>query len=113
MLSRRALLGGVAASLPLVAMPDRVRAHAMRPQLHALIVGINTYAGRDARGPIRPLRGCLNDADDIEQQVHRLRPVYVRRLGWDPVKKQELPVTRAGFFEAWHAMLAEARAGDT
>jgi Caspase domain len=113
MLSRRSLLGGVAASLPLVAMPGRVRAHAMRPQLHALIVGINTYAGRDARGPIRPLRGCLNDADDIEQQVHRLRPVYVRRLGWDPVKKQELPVTRAGFFEAWHAMLAEARAGDT
>ena len=113
MLNRRSFLGGVAASLPIIAMPGHVRAQAMRPRLHALVVGINTYAGRDARGPIRPLLGCLNDADDIEQQVRRLQPVYLRRLGWNPVTKEERPVTRAGFFEAWHSMLAEARAGDT
>jgi hypothetical protein len=113
MLNRRSFLGGVAASLPVVAMPGHLRSQTVRPRLHALVVGINTYAGRDARGPIRPLLGCLNDADDIENRIRRLQPVYVRRLGWDPVKREEQPVTRAGFFEAWHSMLAEARTGDT
>lgn len=113
MLSRRTFLGGLSASLPVIALPGALCAQAVRPRLHAMVVGINTYSGHDARGQIRPLLGCLNDADDIEAQVRRLQPASFRRLGWDPVRKAEQPVARADFFGAWRAMLAEARAGDT
>ncbi|HEX6000869.1 MAG TPA: hypothetical protein VFZ16_15965, partial [Hyphomicrobiaceae bacterium] len=83
MLNRRCFLGGLTASLPLLAMPvATLRAQATRPSLYAVIVGINTYTGNDARGRIKSLRGCLNDADDIERQVRRWQPAGLRRLGW-------------------------------
>jgi hypothetical protein len=113
MLSRRTFLCGLSAAVPLVSLPYSARGQAARPGLHALVVGINTYAGRDARGPIRSLRGCLNDADDIEAQVRRLGPASFRRLGWDGAGKAERPVARVNVFAAWRDMLAAARAGDT
>jgi hypothetical protein len=113
MLNRRSFLRGLSAAVPLVGLPFSGRAQAARPGLHALVVGINTYTGRDARGPIRSLRGCLNDADDIEAQVKRLGPASFRRLGWDGAGKAERPVARADVFAAWRDMLAAARSGDT
>jgi hypothetical protein len=117
MLSRRSFLRGLSAAVPLVGLPYSGpysgHAQAARPGLHALVVGINTYTGRDARGPIRSLRGCLNDADDIEAQVRRLGAASFRRLGWDAAGKTERPVARADVFAAWRDMLAAARAGDT
>jgi hypothetical protein len=112
MLNRRSFLGGLSASLPIVALPGAARAQAGRPRLHAMVVGINTYAGRDAGGRIWSLRGCLNDAEDIEQQVRRLQPASFRRLGWDPSRREESPVTRADFLRAWREMTATAQEGD-
>ncbi|HEX5999748.1 MAG TPA: caspase family protein, partial [Hyphomicrobiaceae bacterium] len=77
------------------------------------IVGINTYTGNDARGRIKSLRGCLNDADDIERQVRRWQPAGLRRLGWDAAARIEKPVTRADIFGAWRETLAAAAPGDT
>jgi hypothetical protein len=113
MLSRRSFLRGLSTAVPLVGLPYSARTQTARPGLHALVVGINTYTGRDARGPIRSLRGCLNDADDIEAQVQRLGPASFRRLGWDRAGKSERPVARADVFAAWRDMLAAARTGDT
>lgn len=112
MLSRRSFLGGLSASLPVIVLPGAVRAQARRPRLHAMVVGINTYAGRDAAGRIRSLRGCLNDAEDIEQQVRRLQPASFCRLGWDPARREGSPVTRAAFLDTWREMTATAREGD-
>jgi hypothetical protein len=113
MLSRRSFVRGLSATVPLLGLPCSARGQAGRSGLHALVVGINTYTGRDARGPIRSLRGCLNDADDIESQVRRLGPASFRRLGWDAAGRTERAVTRAGLLAAWRDMLAAARTGDT
>jgi hypothetical protein len=113
MLSRRSFVRGLSAAVPLLTLPYSARGQAARPGLHALVVGINTYTGRDARGPIRSLRGCLNDADDIEAQVKRLGPASFRRLGWEATGKAERAVTRADVFTAWRDMMAAARTGDT
>src|SRR5436309_2453914 len=82
--SRRSFLKhlGAAAVIPLVGIGRRARAQggalaqaAVRPRLHAMIVGINRYtgkvgvlgrAGTYTYRPIPGLRGCLNDARAIE-----------------------------------------------
>lgn len=112
MLNRRSLLGGLSATLPLLAMPGALHAQA-RPRVLAMIVGINTYTGRGPQGPIKSLKGCLNDADDIERQVRRLGPASFVRLGWDAAAGRERGVTRDDFFAAWRETLAAAAKGDT
>lgn len=107
MLNRRLFLGGLCASLPVIALPGALRAQAQRPRLHAMVVGINRYVGAGPTGKVPDLEGCINDANDIARQVVRLDP-NVRVLG---VKDE--PVTRASFFSAWRSMLAAARSGDT
>ncbi len=107
MLNRRLFLGGLCASLPVIALPGALRAQAQRPRLHAMVVGINKYAGAGPSGKVPDLEGCINDANDIARQVARLDP-NVRVLG---VKDE--PVTRATFSSAWQSMLAAARKDDT
>jgi hypothetical protein len=106
MLNRRLFLGGLCASVPLIALPGALRAQA-RPRLHAMVVGINTYTGRGPQGKVPDLEGCINDANDIARQVIRLDP-DVRILGIN-----NEPVTRARFFSAWQSMMSAARDGDT
>jgi hypothetical protein len=113
MLSRRTFLGRLSASLPLLAVPGALRAQGARPRIHAMLVGINTYTGRGVDGPIRSLRGCLSDADDIERQVRRFQPASLIRLGWDASARRERPVTRQDFFRAWRDTLGAANRGDT
>jgi hypothetical protein len=114
MLNRRSFLGGLSATLPLVSVPLLSRAQSARPRLHAMIVGLNTYTGRDAKGPIRALKGCVNDARDIAQQVGRLDPGFFGVLGTDARSGLEKgPVRRQDFFSAWREMLAAAVPGDT
>jgi caspase domain-containing protein len=113
MLNRRIFLGGLSASLPLFATSGSLRAQGAAPRLHAMIVGINIYTGRDGHGrPIRALRGCQNDAADIERQVRRFQPATLVRLGWDAAAGRDLPVTRADFFRTWEQVLAGASSGD-
>src|SRR5215475_14390262 len=99
MLNRRLFLGGLCASVPLIALPGALRAQA-RPRLHAMVVGINTYTGQGPQGKVPDLEGCINDANDIARQVIRLDP-NVRILG---VNNE--PVTRARFFSAWQSMMS-------
>ena len=106
MLNRRLFLGGLCASLPVIAMPGAPRAQS-RPRLHAMVVGINRYTGQGPTGKIPDLDGCINDANDIASQVVRLDR-NVRVLG---VRNE--PVTRDSFFSAWKSMLSAARTGDT
>ena len=107
MLNRRLFIGGLCASLPVIALPGALRAQS-RPRLHAMVVGINKYAGYTGPSSRVPdLEGCINDANDIARQVVRLNS-SVRVLG---VKNE--PVTRATFFSAWQSMLSAARTGDT
>jgi hypothetical protein len=113
MLSRRSFVGGLAAGLPVALMPGHLRAQTA-PRVHAIVVGIDTYTGRGGDGqPIRALRGGLNDAADIEQQVKKYQPATLVRLGWDATARQERPVTRASFLQAWRETLAAAGEGDT
>jgi Caspase domain len=113
MLSRRSFAGGLAASLPVALIPGDVRAQTT-PRLHAIVVGIDTYTGRGADGrPVSTLKGCLNDAADIERQVKKYRPTTLVRLGWDAAAGRERPVTRVDFFRAWGDTLAAAHHGDT
>jgi hypothetical protein len=114
MLSRRAFLGGLSASLPILLLPQVSRAQSgVQPRLHAMIVGINRYTGRDARGPIRSLRGCINDATDIVRSVRPLQPVSFRWLGWNEPAQAEMPVTRTDFLGTWRDMIAAGQPGDT
>jgi hypothetical protein len=114
MLNRRLFLGGVSASLPLLALPGSLRAQgAAAPRLHVMIVGINTYTGLGGDGqPIRQLRGCQHDAADIERQVRWFQPATLVRLGWDAAAARERAVTRADFLRTWEQVLAGARSGD-
>jgi hypothetical protein len=113
MLNRRFFIGGMSASLPLLALPGSLRAQGAAPRLHAMIVGINLYTGRGGDGrPIRALRGCQNDAADIETQVKRFQPATLVRLGWDAASAQERPVTRALFLSTWQQVLGAASSGD-
>jgi hypothetical protein len=72
-----------------------------------MVVGIN-YSGNPEDGPVRPLKGCINDANDIGRQVARLNPGFFRLLG---VKDE--PVTRDSFFSTWREMMGAAGEGDT
>jgi hypothetical protein len=107
MLNRRLFLGGLCASLPVIALPGALRAQSRPQHLHAMVVGINRYTGQGPTGKIPDLDGCINDANDIARQVARLDS-NVRVLG---VRNE--PVTRDTFFSAWRSMLAAARTGDT
>jgi hypothetical protein len=112
MLNRRSFIGGLSASLPLLALPGSLRAQGAA-RLHAMIIGINLYTGRGGDGrPIRALRGCQNDAADIERQVRRFQPATLVRLGWDAASAQERPVTRALFLGTWEQVLGAASSGD-
>src|SRR5262245_15819342 len=113
MINRRAFLGGLSASLPVIAAPGPLRAQGARPRIHAIVVGINTYTGRSIDGPIRALNGCVNDADDSERQVQRLQPSSSVRLGWDATARTERRVARESFFRTWRETLVAASAGDT
>ena len=108
MLNRRSFLRGLCVSVPVLALPDATRAQARRPRLHAMVVGINRYYGRAGRGQVPDLLGCINDANDIAQQVAKLAPGSLRVLG-----TRNEPVTRAAFFSAWQDMVAAAGEGDT
>ena len=113
MLNRRTFLGGLSASLPLLAMPGSLCAQGAAARLHAMIVGINTYTGRGGDGrPIRSLRGCQNDAADIWEQVRKYDPATLVRLGWDATAGRDRTVKRADFFRTWEETLAAARSGD-
>jgi hypothetical protein len=114
MLNRRMFLGGLSASLPLLAMPGAGIAQGRTPRLHVMIVGMNTYAGLDGLGqPIQNLKGCQNDAAGIEAQVKRFKPATLTRLGWDATANEERVVTRAIFIRTWEQTLAAAQRGDT
>jgi hypothetical protein len=88
---------------------------ASRPRLHAMIVGINTYAGRvgvRSRGSeemsyskIRNLQGCVNDARAIESAIKPIAATIRLLL--------EKDATRAGFLETWKQMVARSSPGDT
>jgi hypothetical protein len=103
MLNRRLFVGGLSASVPLILLPGAAGAQGRQPRLHAMVVGINDYLS-----PIKPLKGCVNDANDLEAQIKPLDPNVRKLLGAGTQR-----VTRAAFFSAWNAMLAEARQGDT
>lgn len=112
-LNRRSFLGGLSASVPMLTMPltslpGRARAQTRRPRLHAMVVGINRYYGRAGRGQVPDLLGCINDANDIAQQVAKLDPGSLQVLG-----ARNEPVTRAAFLAAWQDTLAAAGEGDT
>src|SRR5262249_47642983 len=87
--------------------------HGGRPNLHAMIVGINTYTGRIGRGrggsrtvsQIRQLKGCINDARIIEKAVRPLAKT-VRTLN-------DGEATRPRFLTTWKDMSAAAAPGDT
>ena len=114
MLNRRSFLGGLSASLPLLAMPGSLSAQGRAPRLHAMIVGINLYTGTDGLGRKVPdLKGAQNDAADIEQAVKRFKPATLVRLGWDGTAATDLAVTRADFLRTWEQTLAAAQSGDT
>jgi Caspase domain len=106
MLNRRLFLGGLCASLPVIALPGALCARS-QPHLHAMVVGINRYTGQGPSGKIPDLEGCINDANDIARQVAQLDS-NVRVLGG-----RNEPVTRDRFFSAWQSMLSAARTGDT
>jgi caspase domain-containing protein len=108
MLNRRSFLRGLSAGVPVLALPGAARAQAKRPRLHAMVVGINTYYGRAARGQVPNLLGCINDANDIAQQVAKLDPGSLRVLG-----TRNEPVTRSAFLTAWQDMVVAAGEGDT
>ena len=113
MLDRRTFLGGLSASLPLLAVPGSLCAQGAAPRLHAMIVGINTYTGRGGDGrPIRSLRGCQNDAADIWEQVKKYQPATLVRLGWDATARRDRTVKRADFLRTWEETLAAASSGD-
>jgi hypothetical protein len=113
MLNRRSFLGGLSASLPLLAISGPLNAQGAAPRLHAMIVGINLYTGRGGDGrPIRQLKGCQHDAADIERQVRRFQPATLVRLGWDAAAATDKAVTRADFFRTWQQTLAAAGSGD-
>lgn len=86
-----------------------------RIELHALLVGINTYSGRvgtrDAGTgrlrlrPIRALKGCVNDA--------RLLEAAVRPIASSTRILLENEATRATLETAWRDTLGTARSGDT
>jgi hypothetical protein len=107
MMNRRLFLGGLGASFPVITLAGTLRAQPRRPRLHAMVVGINKYAGQGPAGKVPDLEGCINDANDIARQVVRLDP-NVRVLG---VRNE--PVTRAAFFSAWQSMVSAAGRGDT
>jgi hypothetical protein len=116
-LTRRAFLSSTAAGAAALGLDIR-RAFAQparRPNLHAMIVGINAYTGRVGSGnrgsanpvfrAIKPLRGCLNDARAIEQAIKPL--ARSTRILLDR------EVTRAAFLNAWNAMVQQSEKGDT
>jgi Caspase domain len=107
-LNRRFFLRGLSASMPALTLPGAGRALARGARLHAIVVGINTYYGRASRSQVPNLLGCINDANDIAQQVAKLDPGSLRVLG---VRNE--PVTRAAFLSAWQDMLGAAAEGDT
>jgi hypothetical protein len=84
-----------------------------RPNLHAMIVGINTYTGSIGRGrggsrtvsKIRQLKGCINDASVIETA---LRPLATTMR---TLKDRE--ATRSRFLASWREMSVRAAPGDT
>lgn len=118
MISRRSLVATLAASAavaPFTWATHPMRAHpVVRPKLHALILGINTYAGRVGKRepgsgqitcrPIRQLKGAVNDARAIETAV---RPLAVTTR-----VMLEREVTRTSFFVAWEELVKKAGAGD-
>jgi hypothetical protein len=108
MLSRRSFLQGLSASVPVLGRRGAAWAQTRRQRLHAMVVGINKYYGRAGRGQVPNLLGCINDANDIAEQVAKLDPGSLRVLG---VRNE--PVTRAAFFSAWQDMVAAAAEGDT
>jgi hypothetical protein len=116
-LSRRTFLSGSAACAAALGVDIR-RAFtqgAGRPNLHAMIVGINAYTGRVGTGnrgsanlvfrAIKPLRGCINDARTIEQAVKPL--ARSTRILLDR------EVTRAAFIRIWNDMVQQSQPGDT
>ena len=118
MRTRRSFLGSVAAAaaLPLGMAGRRAFAQsAGRPRLHAMIVGMNVYTGHvgldDPRAhrcvphPVPQLRGCINDARDIEAAVRPLAASTRILL--------DREVNRASFVRAWNGMVADAAPGDT
>jgi Caspase domain len=117
LLTRRSVLGSVAASAALALTAVRALAQAAdRGRLHALIIGINAYSGRTgirspATGlmsyqPIRRLNGCVNDARAIEAAVTPLTATKPRVL-------LNEYVTRASFLSAWQDMVDDSAEGDT
>lgn len=117
MITRRSVLSAAGAALiaePLV-LSGAAWAQgtsAAGPKLHALLVGINTYAGsiippggREPL-PIRPLRGCLNDVALLEAAVKPL-------AASPPVVLREAQATKQSVMAAWRSILARTTAGDT
>lgn len=115
-ISRRSFLGRATASASLPLFLGRGRAYGQatkRPRLHALIIGINAYAGRvGVRGQagamtyhqVPQLRGCVNDARAIESAVKPLAATTRLLLDQD--------VSRAALLGAWQSMVAGAAEGD-
>ena len=104
--SRRTFLSGGAACAAALGLDIRrgFTQGAGRPNLHAMIVGINAYTGRVGSGnrgsanpvfrAIKPLRGCLNDARTIEQAIktcgHGIAPCGKDNLSaraWLPIMR--------------------------
>jgi hypothetical protein len=115
-LTRRAFLSGAAGAAALGLDIRRAFTQGTRrPNLHAMIVGINAYTGRVGTGSrgsanpvfraIKPLRGCINDARAIEQAIKPIASSTRILLDGE--------VTRTAFIRAWNGMVQQSQPGDT
>jgi hypothetical protein len=71
-----------------------------RADLYGLVVGIDSYTGTS------PLKGAVNDASDIADVLRAIGARRVELLTDEAARRQPL-------LDAWAAMLAEAKEGDT
>src|SRR6516162_3032559 len=116
MLSRRDIMRALGTTA-LFAMPfpyaGKAQVRGAQPNLHAMIVGINTYTGSIGTGrggsrtvsKIRQLKGCINDARIIEKSVRPLAKT-LRTLS-------DREATRSRFLATWRELSAAAAPGDT
>ena len=89
-----------AGRLRLLALLPLFMASLAQASLHALVVGVDQY------DTLIPLKGAVNDAQDIAQTVKALKPASLTVL-------LNRNASRQAVLSAWDAMVAKSKPGDT
>ena len=75
-----------------------------RPNLYALLVGINEYHSKD----VKSLKGCVNDVDAIEKYINSRTDFQL-----NVIRLINKEATRVNIIERFKNLLGSAKGGDT